>query len=415
MKQKICILTQSHLCRNPRVVKEALTLSGAGYEVVILTTFTHPDLLAEDLKLIEGSGVMLKGVVNMMTTQAPAWYRLKERLVRRVAGEMIARFGMENVYALGYDYRKNLKAAIGEKADLYTCHQEISTVIGCKLMKRGFRVAFDFEDWYSHDLLPEANRTRPVRLLEKYEKQALRTGTLCYTTSHALADALGKYAGCPPLRVLQNVFPIGDREQLDHLVKDRAGETLPSIHWYSQTIGPGRGIEFLVDALNEITTPVAFHLRGNLFPGFQRVLELRFPTNRGHKLFLHPLVPHRELLSRIAEHDIGLATEEYVPDSRNLTITNKILQYLQAGIAVVASDTLGQQEVAAEAGGAISLFRNKDRPGFAAILNNLLNDPQRLASAQKAALEAAQEKFCWEKQEKWLVNWIKEAINKNGR
>lgn len=411
MKHKICILTQSHLCRNPRVVKEALALAASGFNVVIITTFTHPDLLAEDLKLIEGSGVTLKGVVNMLPGQAPAWYRLKERIVRRVAGEAIARFGWETAYALGYDYRKNLKAALREKADLYTCHQEISTVIGCKLMKRGFKVAFDFEDWYSHDLLPEANRTRPVKLLEKYEKIALMKGTLCYTTSHALADALAKYAGCNPPRVLQNVFPFGDRNQLDHQVKDRSGETLPSIHWYSQTIGPGRGIEFLIEALNEITTPVAFHLRGNLFPGFQQVLEKQFPTNKGHKLFLHPLVPHRELLSRIAEHDIGLATEEYVPDSRNLTITNKILQYLQAGIAVVASDTLGQQEVAAEAGGAISLFRNKDRMGFATILNRLLLDSQLLASARQAALEAAQEKFCWEKQERWLVKWIKEALN----
>jgi len=406
MKRKICILTQSHLCRNPRVVKEAIALDKAGYEVVILTTFAHQDLLSEDLKLIEGSGVALKGVVNIIPSQAPAWYRLKERLSRRLAGEAIARFSIETAFALGYDYRKNLKAAIRENADLYTCHQEISTVIGCKLLSKGFRVAFDIEDWYSHDLLPEANRTRPLRLLAGCEKTALRQGVLTYTTSQALAEALAAFAGSKVPEVLPNVFPFSDRDHLDNQVKDRVDMKMPSIHWYSQTIGPGRGIEFLVEALADLEIAVELHLRGNLYQNFREELVSRFPHERGHKLYFHPLVPHRELLSRIAEHDMGLATEEYTPDSRNLTITNKILQYLQGGIAVVASDTLGQQEVAGQAPDAVLLFRNGNRESLAGTLNRLLADREVLDSAKQAALTAARENFCWEKHEPRLTRWI---------
>lgn len=410
MKKKICILTQSHLCRNPRVVKESTALAEAGYEVVILTTFTFPDLLVEDLKLIENSGVVLKGVVNMIPSEASKWYRLKERLVRRVSGEVIARFHYENVYALGYDYGKNLRAAIREKADLYICHQEVSTVIGCKLIEKGFRVAFDFEDWYSHDLLPEANRSRPVGLLEKYEKYALNRGVLTYTTSRAMAAAMAEFAGSVEPRVLQNVFPFTDRDHLDHRIKDRVDIAIPSIHWYSQTIGPGRGIEFLVQSLEDVEVPVEFHLRGNLFQDFGRALTDLFPHHKGHRLYFHPLVPHRELLSRIAEHDIGLATEEYTPDSRNLTITNKILQYLQGGIAVVATDTLGQQEVAKEAPDAVMMFKNKDRQGLSSLLNSLLKDPDRLRQAKQAALQAARDQFCWEHQQPWLVSWISDVL-----
>lgn len=415
MGKKICILTQSHLCRNPRVVKEAIALSSAGYQVVILTTFNYQDLLVQDYKLIENTGIHLKCAVNMIPGKASRWYRFKERMIRRLAGELIARLKLENVFVLGYGYRKNLRAAIREKADLYTCHQEVSTVIGCKLLARGNKVAFDLEDWYSHDLLPEANRSRPIRLLEKYEKIALQKGSLVYTTSHALAEALGKFAGTAPPKVLQNVFPISDREDLDHELKDRKNPDIPSIHWYSQTIGPGRGIEFLIDSLHDIHTPVEFHLRGNLFRDFQSELTSRFPEGKGHQLYFHPLVPPGELLSRIAEHDIGLATEEYVPDSRNLTITNKILQYLQGGIAVVATDTAGQREVAHDAPGAVFLFRSRDRADLAAVLNSLLEDKELLAGAKKIALQAAQEKFCWEKQEEWLLGWINNVLNRTGR
>ena len=414
MKKKICLLTQSHLCRNPRVVKESIALSAAGFQVVILTTFTYPDLLLEDMELIQHSGVLLKGAVNMIPSQAPAWYRLKERIARRLAGEAIARFNFNTSFALGYDYYKNLNAALQEKADLYICHQEISTVIGCKLIRKGFKAAFDFEDWYSHDLLPEANRSRPLPLLRKYEKEALQHGALSYTTSTSMANALGAFAGTKPPGVIQNVFPFSDRDHLDHQIKDRVDTSLTSLHWYSQTIGPGRGIEFLIDSLKTVTNPVEFHLRGNLFPGFQQELINRFPHESGHRLYFHPLVPHHELLSRIAEHDVGLATEEYIPDSRNLTITNKILQYLQGGIAVVASDTAGQKEVAADAPEAVFLFKNKDQQGLSALLNKVSGNRDLLQTAKTAALTSAKEKFCWEKQGPLLVKWITDAVNISG-
>lgn len=407
--KKICILTQSHLCRNPRVVKEANTLSKAGYKVCIITTFTYADLLEEDLKLIDTQSIDYKGVINMIPGEAGKWYRLKERIKRRLAGEAIGRFGLENVHALGYDYHANLRAALREKADLYTCHQEMSTVIGCRLIKKGFKVAFDFEDWYSHDLLPEANRTRPLRLLAHYEKFALKNAAFCYTTSNSLADALANFSGGQKPGVLHNVFPWKERSYLDGKQLDRISFDRPSIHWYSQTIGPGRGLEFLTESLADVDIPVEMHLRGNLFGDFGEKLKAGFPFHKGHTLYFHPLVPHLELLSRIAEHDIGLAVEEYQPDSRNLTITNKILQYLLAGIAVVATDTEGQKEVAALTP-AVHLFENKNRASLVATLTQLLNNPADLEKAKAEALERAQAVFCWEKQEQKLVEWVQKAI-----
>lgn len=409
MGKKICILTQSHLCRNPRVVKEANTLVRAGYEVTILTTFAYADLLEEDLKLIDPR-VKLKGVVNLIPGETTKWYRLKERLRKRVAGELIARLGYENVFALGYDYKRNLKAAIREKADLYTCHQEVSTVIGCKLINKGFKAAFDFEDWYSHDLLPEANRSRPVKLLEKYEKIGLQKGAFSYTTSESLSGAFADFADAAAPGVLHNVFPLAERQLLDGRFLDRTDMEMPSIHWYSQTIGPGRGLEFLIDSLSEIKTPLQLHLRGNLFGNFQDQLLSVFPHHLGHKLFFHKLVPHKELLSRIAEHDIGLATEEYTPDSRNLTITNKILQYLLGGIAVLASDTAGQQEVARIAPESVFLFKNKDKESLVKVLNKLISDKIALKEAGKKALSTAENIFCWEKQEYKLLQWVENAL-----
>jgi glycosyltransferase involved in cell wall biosynthesis len=412
MKQKICILTQSHLCRNPRVVKEANALDAAGYEVTILTTFGHRHLLEEDLTLIDTQRIKYKAVVNLIPGRSSKFSSLRYRAGKRLAEELIARTGMESPWALGYGYGRNLRMAKAERADLYICHEEVSTVIGCRLIEAGFRVAFDFEDWYSHDLLPEANRRRPVALLEKSEQYALRHGLYTCTTSRSLADALGAFAGVAPPYVLNNVFPFSERNSIDGLVKDRVDRALPSFHWSSQIIGPGRGLEFLVEALHEVVHPLELHLRGKLFGSFREELLRLFPGEKGHRLFFHDLVPHRELISRIAEHDMGLATEEYTPDSRNLTITNKILQYLLGGIGVLASDTAGQREVAEAVPEAVFLFRNGDRKNLAAVLNGLLQDREKIEKAKRAALKAAEEQFCWERQEQELVGWVREALSK---
>ncbi len=409
MGKKICILTQSHLCRNPRVVKEANTLANAGFDVTILTTFTFADLLEEDKKLIDTNKIKFKGIINMIPGQASSWYRLKNRLERRIAGELIGRFNWENVQALGYDYSTNLKAAINENADLYTCHQEVSTVIGCKLIKRGFKVAFDFEDWYSNDLLADANKTRPIDLLKKYEKFALNNSVLNYTTSESMAKGFADFAGSEEPKILHNVFPLAEREILDGKIKDRNDLSKKSIHWYSQTVGPGRGLEFIINSLRFVKKPVELHLRGNCSEEFKQELLLKLPKENGHELFFHQLVPHKELLSRIAEHDIGLATEKSTPPSRDLTITNKILQYLLAGIAVVASDTSGQKEVAREAPDSVFLFENDNEQQFSSALNLLIENKEKLQKAKDEALKISTEKFCWEKQEQWLVDWISEV------
>ncbi|MBU2652037.1 MAG: glycosyltransferase [Bacteroidetes bacterium] len=405
----ICILTQSHLCRNPRVVKEANALHRAGYRVTILTTFTNEAQRLEDLTLID-EGIELRGVENIIPGQTGKWHNMKTRMVRRIASEMISRLKWENVESLGYGFHRNLRAAVAQKADLYTCHQEMATVIGCKLLKKGFRVAFDLEDWYSHDLLPSANRYRPLKLLSAHEKYALNHSPLVYTTSESMARGMQEFYGGKQAEVLYNVFPWAEREWLDGKYLDRINRDKPSIHWYSQTIGPGRGLEFLVGALNKVKTPVDLHLRGNCRPDYENKLRSILPAGKEHGLFIHPLVPHKELLSRIAEHDIGLALEEYTPDSRNLTITNKILQYLLAGLPVIASDTAGQQEVARLAPESVFLFGNKDENELAHNITLLLEDRGKLERSRKMALEYAKQTFCWEVQEKKLTGWIEKLI-----
>ena len=126
---------------------------------------------------------------------------------------------------------------------------------------------------------------------------------------------------------------------------EETGTALPCIR-FSQTLGPGRGLEDLIAALPLVKRDAEIHLRGNPVSGFENWLAHRLPEDWRNRIVVYPLVTNAELLSRIAEHDVGFAGEPSLIRSRDLTVTNKILYYLLAGLAVLASDTTGQREVA---------------------------------------------------------------------
>ena len=176
----------------------------------------------------------------------------------------------------------------------------------------------------------------------------------------------------------------------------RPKEAPVSIHWFSQTVGPGRGLEALFQALDGLEGNWELHLRGNL-KGYEGWLERVCPTSVKGKMKVHGLVQNEELPSRIAEHDIGFAGELGEPPSRNLTITNKFFQYLQAGLAVVANGTAGQKEAVNQTGGAALPFPNGKVPILRKLLQSLILNKTDLQEHRRMAWEAG-ERLCWEKE-----------------
>lgn len=405
-RKKILILTASHLCRNPRVVKEATTLGAAGYDVTVMSVsvlerFERIDReLMGDLpfqrQVLDLAGAAPRATVTNFLQRSATW---SARLLCRT-------LKVESPQCLG-PARALLRLARSHSADLTIAHTEIPLWAAQFLIREGRRVAVDMEDWYSEDLMPADRRSRPLRLLRRAEDFALNHAAYTSTTSQSMAAALAEAYRCPRPIVLHNTFPLQAQSRLDRPASDGP----PSFIWFSQTVGPGRGLELFLSAWAPMKVHSRVYLLGDVRPGYREHLLARLPESRRADVGLIPSVPPNALPAKLAEFDVGLALEPNWPRNRDVTISNKVFQYLNAGLAVVSTDTAGQTEVMRAAPDSGLLVQSHDATLLTAALDELVGQPGRLRACQAAARAAATARFCWEQDAPRLLSAVDTALH----
>ena len=108
--------------------------------------------------------------------------------------------------------------------------------------------------------------------------------------------------------------------------------------WFSQHIGPNRGLEQVFEAAKEIDE-IEFHLIGNRNQSYLNGLEL------SDNVIIHDIMNQEDLHDFLSQMDIGLALENGAADyNRNICLTNKFLAYAQSGLYILATNTFGQTE-----------------------------------------------------------------------
>ncbi len=403
---KILILIGGHLCTAPRPQKEAEALAAAGHEVMVAGLWFDEELAQRDRALLADKSWSFYPTLDFRPGQSSRfWVRLQAKATR----QLYQWFGIKHPALLGYGARRLLHLARACRADLTIVHSEAGLWVGQQLLTQGQAVGVDFEDWFSQDLLPAAQHQRPAAWIAELEAFLLEHCNYRLTTSQAMAKAMARqYEATPPI-VVYNGFP-RLALTLNPFSPLRGTSETVRLHWFSQTLGPGRGLELLFEALSHLTVSVKVHLRGNCPPQNQLWLARQIPIGWTDHVHIHPTVSNDELPARIAENDIGLALEQRHPPSRDLTVTNKLFQYLQAGLAVIATDTAGQREVFQQSPDIGHLVDSQDAIALATAIEDLVCNPTKLQSAKAAARQAAETQFCWELERQKLVAAAEKAL-----
>src|SRR5262245_36074718 len=156
-QRKIVILTGNHICHNPRVFKEAESLSEAGFDVECLGAWYDRWLAERDVKLMVRRKWRFTPIVDWTRDSVNSKLQKLHQRARKWSALKVFRLsGRENGAQLGYCTSELLAAARARQADLYIAHSEQALWVAERLRRLGRRVGIDMEDWFSEDLLPEA-------------------------------------------------------------------------------------------------------------------------------------------------------------------------------------------------------------------------------------------------------------------
>jgi glycosyltransferase involved in cell wall biosynthesis len=291
--------------------------------------------------------------------------------------------------------------ASAEQADWFIAHAQPALPAAASAASRwNARLGFDCEDVLSAagDKSSEANRLIERKYLPKCDYIS--------ATSNAMAEYL---AGTFDIRlpiVLYNAFPLGLADGVLPPAQRRAHAKL-RLHWVSQTIGPDRGLQDAFEACAGLADEVEIHLRGKVSAEHKTTL-LDEAERHGVAVCLHfhPRVDPDEMIRSMAEYDVGLALERPGNKNYDLTVTNKIFSYMLAGLALVATDTAGQREVMSQAPEAGILYPAGDAKSLRAALKGWIGDRAKLGRMQQAAWEAARARFCWELEQRKLLDLL---------
>lgn len=404
--KKIALLTLQHLSNAPRAQKEARALAKAGADVTVFGSWWNAERAVEDEQLARELCVDFVPLVDL---RPGAEATLIPRLRTRLAKEAIRRFGVAMPEAFGTHARQMLAAVKKLSPDLTMVHSEPGLWAGERLLKAGFKVGIDFEDWFSEDLLPSARRTRPIDAIAAAEKFILKNSAVSFATTDAMAQSLAKWADhAPGLLTIPNCFPWQDAPE-DAGNLDQRDPGAVSFYWFSQTIGPGRGLETLAEALTHLTGHWQLHLRGKLHTRADWFEDTFDEKIRG-RVIIQPIVPNEKLPAHSTSHDVGLALEEPFCKSRDLTATNKIFEYLRCGLSVIATETSGQREVMKKCPEAGILIPSDAPVTLIQAMQACIDSPEKLASSKKAARSASQTVWDWQKFEAQLVSAVSHAL-----
>ena len=350
--ETILITIGSHLSQSPRAQRVAALLSELRtYNVIIAYPKLNQTFCRLDSEIANSLNLELVPFCDLTRNTASS---IVDRLHFKL-GRSVARWlRWSTSWALGYGVNRALKIAKRIKPLLHYGFNEVGAYVSYKLLGSCL-VAADFEDFYSKDLLLRANAERPLRLLVKIESKVCKNAGLATTASNELSAAFKVDYLCTAPTVVYNMFSddVKGLQPYSLHLPQLSSNAINAV-WFSKTVGAGRGLENLSIALSRIrlSRPVHLYLIGSCSDDYEKELRSCFEqenqySRSANKLNFVPFLSPDELSRYLPHFDVGLALEQSTPVSRNLTVTYKFFQYISAGLAVIASPTLGQIEGAA--------------------------------------------------------------------
>ena len=453
---KVCMFVYNNFLHDSRVEKEAETLNRAGYQVTVLALLdlqTRPNEERNGVKIIRVPGDpsykrllswldAWKGEVSRVSYHLPSSLERRDAFtpvsqdtdLNRSRAGSLRKLEKDNgpaifsrklytfvskrlkiifkTFLMPFHrqlcflsfYLKVYNATAGERYDIYHAHDLNTLPVAYLAAKRDqAKLVYD-----SHELYVERNKLEPSSRLWKFILRCLesflaRRANVVLTVNESLAQEMTRRYGIPQPGVVMNtplrVKQAGALATTNSTLRNKLGIS-PDLEvlLYVGRITFNRGLEQLILSLKHLEDCCLVCMGGGNEKYKRGLLSLAKEIGVGHRFFFFGPVPSDEVIYFAAGTDLGVAAIANSCLSYYHCSPNKLFEYMNAGLPVIASAFPELKKVVLEHEIGLT-FDPSDPEDIARAARQILDDPEERERMRQNALEAAS-----------LYNWEKESL-----
>ncbi|MAE72352.1 MAG: hypothetical protein CME06_18020 [Gemmatimonadetes bacterium] len=375
--------------RDARVRREASALAGAGHEVTIFALASDRTVETEWVE-----GFRFRRIAPRRTGPALLWnVLLWPWHFAELAHAADREWSFDAVHAHDLDILEPARALAASRAVplIYDSHE-----LFIDSLNQGF----------------SADCGRPRRLarsaalawMEAIGRWAERRGYAAaaahITTNESYREFLGRRYGPPNPVPIDNYPPRRELGESGRLRRELAIEESQKVILYQGNFTHGRGLDRLIRALPLLDSEAVVVLIG--WGWIRAELEaLARELAVQDRVYIVDTVPAGELPEYTAGADVGVMTTDPINLSRRYCTSNKLFEYLMAGLPVVVSD-LPENRKVLDAYPAGELIGDLEPATIAGAINKVLTS-KRLDEMKSLGRKAVKERYNWERERAKLI------------
>jgi glycosyltransferase involved in cell wall biosynthesis len=284
---------------------------------------------------------------------------------------------------------------------VHNIHPALAGIFASRI--RRARLVYDAHELYGEATDPSLCARATARVTFLLEALMARLADAVVTTNPSRAEVLSARHGAHEVTVLRNVPSLQREVQpLDPGFPPEVKVLLYQGGIYAKS----RAFRQTVEALSYL--PDDIHL---VILGFGREDDIDLVRRWAgefavaDRVHLLPPRPFDELVRTAAAATLGLVPIRPIRLNHTLGDTNKLHEYLMAGLPVVASDLPEIRHVARQGNPPVGeIFNPDDSASIAAAVERVLSDHERLAQRRSEALRLARELYNWEVEQQKLLD-----------
>ncbi len=362
MRKRIILSVTNDLVTDQRINKVASSLKSAGYDIMLVGRCLKNSPGTENLKHKSKR-------FHLVFNSGPAFY-------------------LEyNLRLFFFLLNENFDILLSNDLDSLSANFLISRI-------RNKKLVYDSHEYFTE--VPELEgRPNIKKIWLLIESRILPHITYSYTVCSSIADIYMKKYNIN-MKVVRNV-PLCNQPVWKNDVKFDFGEK--KIIIYQGALNIGRGIEHVIASMKYIDGAIFLIIGEGDISG-----ELRNMVRR-EELEEKVVFTGRIIFNRLSAYtrlaDLGISLEEDLGLNYYYALPNKLFDYIKAEVPILASDLPEIKEIVI--GNDIGItIKNRDPEYIAEKIDYMLNNKADRKN-WKSNLKKIQNKYCWEKEEKILL------------